>query len=438
MLIYILCHSTIGLVMLKENDVKSKRGYKLLISKFLNQKVIRQMLAVSSSNVFAMGIGFFTNLLLAKRMGIHDYGILSFSFAVFNFVAIFMEFGFYSTAAKLLADNTNPILERKLFGGIIVAYMIINIFFSFVLFGIGCYIDDFFDDKIGTYLRMIAFSGYAYTAPYFMEWILKGCNKIYLLTGFNICNKVMYLLSLVTLLLFDKLEVVYVLFFYSFCIGLAMLISFIRLKPIFTNIRGTLKLLYQNNKIYGWPQYVGRVTDVGAANINTLLISYFLNAEAVGQFSLAVSFSRVVSVLSQGLSIAKFKDFASTVRIDSSIFKIVKSTTTLSVGIVIVANGIVVFGFLGADYHPVFFYTLLTIAGMVAQAFYSPYNTWLVSKGFNRELRNASFKIAVLDIFTNPVFTFIGGVPGTCIAFSLGYGYSLFLYKQLYNRYSLA
>lgn len=400
--------------------------------------MIRQMMAVSTSNIFAMGLGFLTNLFLAKRMGIHDYGILSFSFAVFNFFAIFMEFGFYSTAAKLLADNTNSIMERKLFGAIILAYAIINTFFAFVLFVTGYYIDDFFDDKIGFYLRMLAFSGYAYTAPYFMEWILKGCNKIYLLTGFNICNKVMYLLSLVMLLFFDKLEVIYVLFFYSFSIGIAMLVAFIRLKPIFISMWDTLKLLYQKNKMYGWPQYVGRVTDVGAANINTLLISYFLNAEAVGQFSLAVAFSRVVSVLSQGLSIAKFKDFASTVRIEPSIFKIVQSTTALSIGIVIIVNGIVVFGFLGNDYHPVFIYTLLTIVGMVAQAFYSPYNTWLVSKGFNRELRNASFKIALLDLFTNPIFTFMGGVPGTCVAFSLGYWYSLFLYKQLYNRHSLS
>ena len=99
----------------------------LNISNITKLKSMRQTLAVSGSNFFVMGIGFFINVLLARAMGLTGFGLYSFAFAVFNFVAIFMEFGFYSTAAKVLADEKDEYQERKLLGSIFIVYVFINV-----------------------------------------------------------------------------------------------------------------------------------------------------------------------------------------------------------------------------------------------------------------------------------------------------------------------
>ena len=394
----------------------------------------KQTVAVSGSNIFVMGVGFAINILLAREMGVEAFGIFSFAFAVFSFVALFMEFGFYSTAAKILADTNDSITERKLLGGIFFTYIVINAIFAIFMYAVGMYIDDFFPDKIGHIVRMLAFSGYAYTSPFFMEWVLKGCNKIYLLSQYNILGKFIYFLIILLLWLNQILVPENVLMAYAASYAAVVLYCHFKLKPLYTDVRQVIGFIYRSNKIYGWPQYLGRIVDVGSANIDRLLISYFIDAKSVGLYSLAVSFVSVVGVLGRGIGLVKYKNFATSKMIDMKVEKAVKLATGMSTVIVLIASYATIYFILGTSYYMTCIYILIAMLGAYAQGIYAMYNSWLSSHGYAKELQRASFKMGVANLVIKPIGIYLFSVIGASIAFSAGYVYEWYLYFRLYNE----
>ena len=407
-------------ILSKAKAMASSRGFK-------------QTLAVSGSNIFVMGLGFVINILLAREMGVEDFGIFSFAFAVFSFVALFMEFGFYSTAAKILADTNDSVTVRKLLGGIFVTYIIINTIFAIFMYVVGIYIDDFFPDKIGYIVRMMAFSGYAYTAPFFMEWVLKGCNKIYLLSQYNFAGKFIYFIIILILWLRSNLIIENVLVAYAVSYAFAIVYCYFRLNPTFMGIKNTLKYIYDSNKIYGWPQYLGRIVDVGSANIDRLLISYFIDAKSVGLYSLAVSFVSVVSVLGKGIGITKYKSFAGSSVIDKKIRRVVHISTFMAAILVFVISYGTIYFVLGNAYYDVCIYIFITMFGAYAQGVYTMYNAWLSSHGYAKKLKWASFKMGIANLLVKPIGICLFSVNGASITFSIGYMYEWYLYFNLYD-----
>lgn len=406
----------------------------LNISNITKLKSMRQTLAVSGSNFFVMGIGFFINVLLARAMGLTGFGLYSFAFAVFNFVAIFMEFGFYSTAAKVLADEKDEYQERKLLGSIFIVYVFISVIFSALMYVIGYFIDDFFVDKIGSIIRYMAFSGYAYTASFFMEWVLKGCNKIYLLSQYNILGKILHCVILLWLWHQKILFPENILMSYAIAIGISVFICYAKMKPVFSDCRNMILWLYNSNKIYGWPQYLGRIVDVGSANIDRVLVSYFVDAKSLGLYSIAVSFASVVNVLGRSIGIVQFKKFAEKNVISNSIVMAVRYVTLLSVALVLVTSYFTIHFILGNDYQDVFIYILILILGTSSQSMYSLYISWLSSHGCSKDLRDANFCMSFVNIFSAFVLTYFFGIIGTCMAFSIGCVFSLYMYFVIYLK----
>lgn len=403
------------------------------IKALTTSQTFRQTLAVSGSNIFVMGLGFAINILLAREMGVEAFGIFSFAFAVFSFAALFMEFGFYSTAAKVLADTNDIIAERKLLGGIFFTYIAINTIFAIFMYAVGLYIDNFFADKIGYIVRMLAFSGYAYTSPFFMEWVLKGCNKIYLLSQYNILGKFIYFLIIILLWLNQRLVPENVLMAYAGAYAAVVIYCHFKLKPLYTDLRQVIGYIYSSNKIYGCPQYLGRIVDVGSANIDRLLISYFVDAKSVGLYSLAVSFVSVVGVLGRCVGISKFKGFANEKCINDFVLNSVKYGTIVLASIVMIATYISVYFILGSDYLDTLLYASLLIFGAMAQSIYRIYIDWISGHGYSYELRNAAFSISFVNVICVLLLTYWGGILWTCIAASIGYIYSLYKYIKIYK-----
>lgn len=406
----------------------------LNISEIIKIKSVRQTLAVSSSNLFTMGIGFVINVVLAKEMGLAGFGLYSFTFAVFSFVALFMEFGFYSTSAKVLADEVDEIKERRLLGGIFLVYLLINLFFSLLMYFIGCFIDNFFVDKIGSSVKNVAFSGYAYTAPFFMEWILQGCNRIYLLSQYNFMGKSLHCIFLFFIWHQNQLTPDNVLISYAIAYGISIFVCYMRMKPIFSDSIKVFEFLYKSNKIYGWPQYIGRIVAVGSSDIYRVFISYFVDAKSVGLYSLAMNFVSVVNVLGNGIGIAKFKSFAKESNIGNRLVRSMRVTSFLSAILVVLVAYCVIFFYLGESYYNVCIYIALLVFGGVAKCNYTLYVSWLTSHGCAKQIRKTLFRMGLVNFGLGIVFTYFFSVIGTCLAFSLGYCYIYYLYVTIYTK----
>lgn len=408
----------------------------LIFKERLHSKYLYQIFAVCSSNFFSMGIGFLVNIFLAKEMGLSNFGLYSFSFAVFGFVALFMEFGFYSTSAKVLADENDELEERKLLGGIFCVYLLMNFIFAVVMYILGYFIDDFFMDKIGHIVRNMAFSGYAYTAPFFMEWILQGCNKIYLLSQYICISKILHCILLFFIWQQNQLIPEYVLMSYAIACGISIFICYIRLKPIFSESIKVFSFLCDANRLYGWPQYLGRIVAVGSSDIYKIFVSYFVDAKAVGLYNLSLTFVSVVNVLGQGVGIAKFKSFAKDRVINHILIKRIKWASAFAAVLVVFISYMVIIFYLGSNYYNACVFIAILIFGGVARCNYTLYISWLTSHGYAKEIKNTLFRMGFVNFGLGILFTYMFSALGTCLAYSLGYCYIYYLYTRLYARLS--
>ena len=98
---------------------------KYTLLRLKDNSLIRQTGIYSLMQVFSLGMAFLINIFLAKEMGPDLFGIYSFSVAVMTFVGLFFEFGLFSTAAKILADNRNAEEERHWVGAFFCIFFII-------------------------------------------------------------------------------------------------------------------------------------------------------------------------------------------------------------------------------------------------------------------------------------------------------------------------
>ena len=115
-----------------------------MLKKILASKVAKQTLFLFVAQIFGMASAFISNILMAKTMGVTNFGIYSFAVAVIMFLSIFFEFGYIASVSRLLIKNDDPLKEKELFGLALVVCIICFLFFSLTILIISFFIDNFF------------------------------------------------------------------------------------------------------------------------------------------------------------------------------------------------------------------------------------------------------------------------------------------------------
>lgn len=397
-------------------------------------RIARQTGVYSIMQVFSLGMGFLINVFLAKEMGVDQFGIYSFAVAVMSFVGIFFEFGFFSTAAKILADNQNPVEERHWLGIFFLVFLVINVGMVSFVFLLSFGIDYLFTDKIGSLLTSVCIFSYVYTLPSFMELVLKGNNRIYALSGFNFLQRVFSLFILAGLWFWGDLEPFYIFYMMGISYLIAFLSIYFSMKPKFTSVSSYGRRYISYNAEYGWQLYWGRIADVGAYNLDKILIPYFIDARTVGLYTLAYSFAAPILTIPNALVASTFRAFAEKAFIPQNIMRnnvCMIIFSCLSVGLV---GYVVLVCYLPQGYEQSFYYLLILILAFAVQGGYGLYNAWLAVRGHVILLRNFSWRIATVDVFANFFLIMWMGGYGGCIAALMEKSYYYYLVRGAYRK----
>lgn len=400
----------------------------------MQNRLVRQTGIYSLMQIFSLGCGFLSNVFLAKEMGAELFGIYSFAVAVMAFVSIFFEFGLFSTAAKILADTQDRDKERQWLGAFLLIFFCIGALMSGFILWVSFFIDDAFTDKIGGLLASVCLVSYAYILPNFMELVLKGSNEIYKLSSFNFLQRVLFLLGVAALWIYDGLMPEFVFYVIGMSNFLAFFFIYFSLRPSFAGCASCIRHCVSYNATYGWALYWGRIAGAAAYNIDKLLISYFANATVVGFYSLAQSFATPIATLSNALSIALFRQLAKAEKIDRVFIRRNLQAVFCSVSIVLVFGYGVMVLYLPDTYNISFYYLLLMSCAMAFQGAYGLYNSWLMGHGYTRAMRNIALRIGIMDVVSNFLLIMWWGGYGACFASILDMGYSYYLYKKEYGR----
>jgi len=401
---------------------------------YKKNKTARQTLLLFSAQIFSLGIGFIANMLLAKEMGVQQFGIYSFTLATISFVAIFFEFGYFASGARLLAQNHDKVYETELIAALLIIAGIIALGFVITIFALSFGVDYIFADKIGDILRIASVVSFSFILPFFMELVLKGSNHIEYLSLFHFVWKILFIIGIIALWTMKQLTPLYTLFFLSGSAILTFLLVIIYLKPRFYLLHKTLAEIHAENIRYGIHLYFGRVVDVSTYQLDKLMIAFFVNATEVGFYSLALAMANPLNTFSTALSSSKFKGFSDKKPISRTI--ILTNMTWILTGILgIFALGyMVVYFVLGSDFKDVYPLLIILSFAVAFQAGYQPFNAWLASNGEGVYMKRKSFYTAFANIVLNialiPIWGAVGAAIASVISMAISYWLHIFFYRK--------
>ena len=403
-----------------------------MLKNLFASKVAKQTLFLFVAQIFGMVVGFVSNMLLAKQMGATNFGIYSLSLAIITFISIFFEFGYFSSASKMLANNHDINLEKKIFGTSIIIACILSAFFIVFALVISFLLGKIFSDEIGRIIRISSFISWSFVIPFFMELILKGSNHIGYLAGFNIFSKILFVVFLSLLFIFERLTPLNTLLSFSLSYAVAFAIYAYMLRPNFSGFFEIFRAINSGNKRYGMHVYVGRVIDVSTYNIDRLLIGYFMGSKDVGFYGLANSMATPINSLSTAMSSTMFKTLANSSKIPPAVLKANLAWVFLAFVLANILGYLIINFYLKEEYSDVLLLLLLMSIAVCFQALYQPYNAWINGHGYGKELKKANIKMTIMTALSSILLVPIMGAIGACVSSMISNLYSLFLYTKIY------
>ena len=404
----------------------------VMLKNLFASKVAKQTLFLFVAQIFGMVVGFVSNMLLAKQMGATNFGIYSLSLAIITFISIFFEFGYFSSASKMLANNHDINLEKKIFGTSIIIACILSAFFIVFALVISFLLGKIFSDEIGRIIRISSFISWSFVIPFFMELILKGSNHIGYLAGFNIFSKILFVVFLSLLFIFERLTPLNTLLSFSLSYAVAFAIYAYMLRPNFSGFFEIFRAINSENKRYGMHVYVGRVIDVSTYNIDRLLIGYFMGSKDVGFYGLANSMATPINSLSTAMSSTMFKTLANSSKIPPAVLKANLAWVFLAFVLANILGYLIINFYLKEEYSDVLLLLLLMSIAVCFQALYQPYNAWINGHGYGKELKKANIKMTIMTALSSILLVSIMGAIGACVSSMISNFYSLFLYTKIY------
>ena len=401
----------------------------------LRSRVLKQTGQLYVAKLVALSAGFLISILNTRSLAPAGYGIYSLCFAVWEFVELFVNFGFYSSAARVIALNQHSKeKQRETIGTLLVVALGLATLAAVILFCLSFVVAQLFDMGGEETLRLFAILFGLMTLQTMLEAVCRGSNRIVLLATFEVVSRVSCVALIGLFVLFGKYNIrVAVFLSLASAVGAAIVIvsSF---APKLQIQAATLRALFEDVKTYGFKAYCGDVAMNASYRTDAILISYFVGATAVGFYRLSSLLTVPMTTLSQSLSVTLFTRFTADREIKRRVL-LVNSLWlgTCGVTLILLARLIVV-NIFGLKYAPVvplvFPMVLVAACGGLSQ----PYNMFLGAKGKGNYLRNIAFMLTGINLVLNLVLIRQFGILGACYASLIALVVNLALHYYYYQR----
>ncbi len=405
--------------------------------KLSRTKAAKQTGILYGSQILVMALGLIIALIVTRVLGPEKYGVLTFILAVLLFISVFFEFGFFSAGARLLAVSKDKKKDQELIGALILITLGISLSFFLILFIFSFFIDSIFHTSAGNILRSISILAAIIPFQYMLQQICQGANEIKKMAVANIIPKILYLAGLLIVICFLKLDISIALVLNLTGIIVAVILIVHSLKPKFNNLKENFKTIWKETKEYGKHVYFGRIASMGTYNSDKMLISYFANTTSVGFYSLAVTLTRPMLLLSDSLSTTLFRKFAHAERIPK---KVIYSNflwlLCCCLGLVLLGKYIVVILFSENFIKAVPILIILAFANFF-RGMAQPYNRFLNAKGWGKAVKRAAFVLAGSNLVGNlaliPFYGAIGAAYASLFALVINYCIYVHYYRRSLN-----
>jgi O-antigen/teichoic acid export membrane protein len=363
---------------------------------------------------------FSANLYLASVLGPEEFGRYALALAFLTFSSFFMDFGYFASGAALLADTRDQDLRSGYAGALIVLGAATSMLFVGIVIALGLTVDLIFPDQVGSLLVVTALAAPALVAPLFVDQILKASARVHLLGAWQALPRAIFLGAIVAGGALGQLTALVALASYLLAGIVGAVIVLVAVRPQLKALRPRLDEIVAAQRSFGRDLYVGKLANLASYNSDRLLLGYFRDAQAVGHYSLAISFAGLVTMFGQSVAAAAFTTFAQRRPISAALLKWNAFGIVVTGAIVLSVGELVIFRFLGPAFAPVATLLVFCLLANAAQAAYQPYNSWLLVNALGVDLKRLLLTVAAINLVANVTLIPIAGATGAALASIIG------------------
>lgn len=381
----------------------------------VNTKTVKQTSIVFIGNIILLLIGVGIKYLQTDILTVDDYGKYAFFSSIIGFSVLFYRFGYFSSIQVLLAENKNQTKEQEYIGIAFIIAFIIGGLFTCSIWGLSFFIDQLANVDIGNAVRLASPFCFLFVFKLMTPAISLGSNKVEGHVFFDIYSKLFFLILLVILPYFIKINLTQMIIFSVATFMIGMMYIWLKFKPSFKHSAEIWKEVREKNKTHGFQLYLGQTAQQTTLKFDDLFIAYFVNTTQLGFYSLAKFITSPITLFSQAMSGSLFKNFAKTRKIPSNVFIINGLWLVFSLVFIWITGDFIVSFLFGPEYLELTNYLIPLCFVFMIQAAYQPF-IFLSAKSMGKEIRN----IALIESITNLILNFAlipeYGVMGAIIA----------------------
>jgi O-antigen/teichoic acid export membrane protein len=416
-----------------------------LYSGFQNIRKHRQFKNISVlyvSMILGVFFGIIVSVINTRFLGAESFGDFKFIHSVYYFFSIIISFGFLVTSSKLLAEKKNDGIRKELIGSSLIISSCLGILFVIVMVFFALVQKNYFAKDLSSVIIMV--SPLFFFVPFIqgMENIYQGDNRIIELAFFRQSPQVMYIIVVLILYSSGLMNLETALISQLSVYGLVIVASTFMLKPKFTNIKEVFKLIFSENRRYGFNVYIGSVIGVSSTHLGPMVISFFSdNNIDVGFYSLALTVTMPLVLIPTVVGTSFFKEFANRPDIPAKATRatIIISLFSLIVFLILI-KPMITFLY-SKDFAEAANLAYIVSAGQILHGFGNYYNRFLGSKGQGKFLRNGAVAVGITNIagfiIVIPFFGAYGAAFTKLLSGMVFIWSMLYYYKKFMNKNNL-
>jgi len=395
---------------------------------------VKKSFTLYSTMVIGMVAGIVISVINTRSMGKEQYGDFKFLINFYSLVVSFLTFGSFYSGGRLLVKTSNGLKKRTLINDILIMatlstmiLMVISLIFSF-------FEKSWFGHDLGWLIRITLPLLFIFPLNLCLEQILQGTNRIYGLSILRLGPRLVFIAISLFMMQFFSLGLTATLFVHLISSAIIIIGVIYLLKPKIDYKLVHLNEIKEENRIYGFPVFLGAITGVASSYIAGITISLFLDNVNVGFYYLAITASMPLAMLPASLGTTFFKNFFSMKKIPRKV-----NIATFSIGIFCLVLFLVfikqiVYFLYTKEFYPVIQISYLIAIGTTFHGFGDFYNKFLSAKGLGKQLRNSNFILGAFNLIGYTVFVKYYGLTGAVytklLAGFLYFGVMLYYYKK--------
>jgi O-antigen/teichoic acid export membrane protein len=410
------------------------RGALNLPRLIFRNKTASQTALLFGAQVLNVLFGVLVNGANTRLLSVEEFGIFSFVTATILFVALFFDFGVFTSGSRLVALAKQRQDERECVGGLFSITMVIGVGLSGVLFLVSFLIDGLFATKIGYLLLMLSPLVAVFPFQTLLMFIFRGNNQIGKLALYTFLPRAVYFVAVLLAWRFFGFSLIISLYLYVLTLVVATAVIMAALKPSFRHMRNQIRLILRETREYGLNVYAGAIVDVFTRGTDKLLISYFIGAIPVGYYSIASMLASPISMVSTSLATSIFKDLTDKEKIPRE-YKVANLAILLlsGVGLIVLSPYIVTFVFTDKYLAALSVIPILTLSG-VFNGMSQLYNAYFAAHRLGAYLRNTSILTSSFNLVGNFILIskigMMGAAVSSLLTFFLTYTINIFYYRK--------